>query len=123
MTATDLNAATDRTFTARNFALEGGGTLPEMTLIFDTYGRLAPHGANAILGPHGYTGAHLAAGRPPPADPAVGWWKGLIGRGLAIATDRYSVVASNMLGSAYGSTGPSRLNPATGKPFGPDFPD
>ena len=121
--AADLNAATDRTFTARNFALEGGAALPEMTLIYDTYGRLAADGANAILVTHGYTGSHRAAGPPTDANPAGGWWKGLIGPGLAIDTDRYFVVASNMLGSSYGSTGPSGINPATGKPYGPDFPD
>ena len=94
-----------------------------MTLIFDTYGRLAPDGANAILVTHGYTGSHRAAGPPTSANPAGGWWKGLIGPGLAIDTDRYFVVSSNMLGSSYGSTGPNSVNPATGKPYGPDFPD
>ena len=122
-TLADLNAATDRTFTARNFALESGVTLPEMTLIFDTYGRLAPDGANAILVAHGYTGSHRAAGPPTAANPAGGWWNGLIGPGLAIDTDRYFAVSSNMLGSSYGSTGPSSVNPATGTPYGPDFPD
>jgi homoserine O-acetyltransferase len=122
-TLADLNAATDRTFTARNFALESGATFPEMTLIFDTYGRLAPDGANAILVTHGYTGSHRAAGPPTAANPAGGWWKGLIGPGLALDTNRYFVVSSNMLGSSYGSTGPSKVNPATGKPYGPDFPD
>ena len=122
-TLADLNAATDQRFTARDFALESGGKLPEMTLIFDTYGRLAPDGANAILVTHGYTGSHRAAGPPTSANPAGGWWKGLIGPGLAIDTDRYFVVSSNMLGSSYGSTGPNSVNPATGKPYGPDFPD
>jgi homoserine O-acetyltransferase/O-succinyltransferase len=122
-TLADLNAVTDRRFTARAFALEGGGLLPEMALAFDTYGRLAPDGANAILVTHGYTGSHHAAGPPSPANPAGGWWKGLIGPGMAIDTDRYFVVSSNMLGSSYGSTGPGSVNPATGKPYGPEFPD
>jgi homoserine O-acetyltransferase/O-succinyltransferase len=122
-TLAELSAATDRTFTARDFSLESGGTLPVMTLIFDTYGRLDPDGANAILVTHGYTGSHRAAGPPTPANPAGGWWKGLIGPGLAIDTDRYFVVSSNMLGSSYGSTGPNSVNPATGKPYGPAFPD
>jgi homoserine O-acetyltransferase len=122
-TMTELNAATDRTFTARDFALDLGGRLPEVTLIFDTYGRLAPDGANAILVTHGYTGSHRAAGPPTPANPAGGWWKGLIGPGLSIDTDRYFVVSSNMLGSSYGSTGPGSVDPATGKPYGPAFPD
>jgi homoserine O-acetyltransferase len=122
-TVPQLNAATDRTFTARDFSLESGATLPEMMLILDTYGRLAPDGANVVLVTHGYTGSHRAAGPPTPANPAGGWWKGLIGPGLAIDTDRYFVVSSNMLGSSYGSTGPSSVNPATGKRYGPAFPD
>jgi homoserine O-acetyltransferase len=122
-TMSELHAQTDRTFTARSFALESGGMLPEMALMFDTYGRLAPDGVNAILVTHGYTGSHRAAGPPTPINPAGGWWKGLIGPGLPIDTERYFVVSSNMLGSSYGSTGPSSVNPATGKPYGPDFPD
>ncbi|HXJ82210.1 MAG TPA: alpha/beta fold hydrolase [Candidatus Methylomirabilis sp.] len=122
-TLAELHAMTDRTFTARNFSLESGGALAEMTLIFDTYGRLAPDGANTILVTHGYTGSHRAAGPPTAANPAGGWWKGLIGPGLSIDTDRYFVVSSNMLGSSYGSTGPRSVDPSTGKPYGPAFPD
>jgi homoserine O-acetyltransferase len=122
-TLAELDATTDCTFTARDFPLESGGTLSEMTVIFDTYGRLAADGANAILVTHGYTGSHHAAGPPTSANPAGGWWRGLIGPGLAIDTGRYLVVSSNMLGSSYGSTGPGSVNPATGKPYGPAFPD
>ncbi len=118
-----LNAIVDRRFTARHFALESGVELPEMTLALETYGRLAAYGGNGILVTHGYTGSQHAAGPPTPTDPNGGWWNGLIGPGKAIDTDRYFVVASNMLGSAYGSTGPASVNPATGKPYGPDFPD
>ena len=118
-----LNAQIDRRFTAKNFALESGATLPEMTLAFETYGRLAPDGANAILITHGFTGSQHAAGPATPQFPAPGWWDTLIGPGKAIDTERYFAVASNMLGSSYGSTGPSSVNPATGKPYGPDFPD
>jgi homoserine O-acetyltransferase/O-succinyltransferase len=119
---TSLNAITDRRFTARDFTLESGRSLPEMTLAYETYGRLATDGANAILITHGYTGGQRAAGPATGKDPA-GWWDGVIGPGKAINTDRYFVVSSNMLGSSYGSTGPSSVNPATGKPYGPDFPD
>jgi homoserine O-acetyltransferase len=118
-----LNSVVDRRFTARDFALESGRTLPEMTIAFETYGRPNADGANAILVTHGYTGSQHAAGPATATDPAGGWWDGLIGRGKAIDTDRYFVVASNMLGSSYGSTGPASVNGATGKPYGPDFPD
>jgi len=118
-----LDAVVKRTFTVYGFRLESGRTLPEMTLAFETYGRLAPDGRNAILFTHGFTASHHAAGRYTPSDPAPGGWNGLIGPGKAIDTNRYFVVASNMLGSSYGSTAPASLNPATGKPYGPDFPD
>ncbi|MBI3105252.1 MAG: alpha/beta fold hydrolase [Candidatus Rokubacteria bacterium] len=106
-----------------DFTLESGGILPEMTLAYETYGRLAPDGRNAILATHGYTSSAHAAGPPTPTDPLGGWWDGLIGPGKTIDSDHWFVVASNMLGSSYGSTGPSTVNPATGKPYGPDFPD
>ena len=66
---------------------------------------------------------HHAAGPPSADNPAGGWWQNLIGPGKPIDTDRYFAVAPNMLGSSYGSTGPGSINPATGKPYGPDFPD
>ena len=72
MTSTPtLHAVTDRRFTAREFALERGRALPEMTLAFETYGRLAADGANAILITHGFTGSQRAAG-PPSADNPAG---------------------------------------------------
>ena len=71
---------------------------------------------------HGYTSSHHMAGRTT-ANGAEGSWDGLVGPGKAIDTDRLYVVSSNMLGSSYGSTYPASKNPATGKPYGPDFPD
>jgi homoserine O-acetyltransferase len=94
-----------------------------MTLAFETYGRLAPDGRNAILVAHGFTSNHHAADKHAPTDTTVGWWDGLIGPGKAIDTDRHFVVSSNMLGSSFGSTAPRSTNPKTGKPYGPDFPD
>ena len=96
--------------------------MPVLTIAYETYGKLAPDGRNAVLITHGYTSSHHAAGRYSPDDPAPGSWDGLIGPGKAIDTNRYFVVASNNLGSSYGSTGPASINPATGKPYGPDFP-
>jgi homoserine O-acetyltransferase len=117
-----LEGVAKRTFTAYGFRLQSGRVLPEMTLAYETYGRLAPDGRNAILITHGFTSSGHAAGKYSPADRSPGWWDGLIGPGKAIDTNRYFVVSSNMLGSSYGSTGPSSVNPATGKPYGPDFP-
>jgi homoserine O-acetyltransferase len=111
-----------RKFTTRSFKLQGGAVLPEMTIAYETYGKLAPDGRNAVLLTHGFTSSHHMAGRTT-ANGAEGSWDGLVGPGKAIDTDRLYVVSSNMLGSSYGSTNPAASNPATGKPYGPDFPD
>src|SRR5271156_2796535 len=108
-------------FSTRNFRLENGEVLPELTLSYETYGTLASNGRNAILVTHGYTSSQHAAGLDANGD--AGWWDGLIGSGKAIDTNKYFVVSSNMLGSSYGSTAPASINPKTGKPYGPDFPD
>ncbi|OLB97093.1 MAG: hypothetical protein AUH30_11070 [Candidatus Rokubacteria bacterium 13_1_40CM_68_15] len=118
-----MDAVVKRTFTTYGFRLASGRVLPEMTLAYETYGRLAPDGRNAVLVTHGFTSSAHAAGKYTPEDRAAGSWDGLIGPGKAIDTNRYFVVSSNMLGSSYGSTGPPSTNPATGKPYGPDFPD
>jgi homoserine O-acetyltransferase len=81
-----------------------------------------PGGQNGVLITHGYTSSHHAAGRNPSNGDLPGWWDGLIGPGKAIDTDKLFVVSSNMLGSSFGSTNGASLNPATGKPYGPDFP-
>jgi homoserine O-acetyltransferase len=108
-------------FSTRNFRLESGEVLPELTLAYETYGTLAPDGRNAILVTHGYTSSQHAAGLDANGEP--GWWDGLIGPGNAIDTNKYFVVSSNMLGSSYGSTAPASVNPKTGMRYGPDFPD
>src|SRR3989454_2668504 len=123
MTPTDsLEGVVSRTFTASSFKLESGRVLPELTLAYESYGRLAADGRNAILVTHGFTSNHHAAGKYAATDPTPGWWDGLIGAGKTIDTDRYFVVSSNMLGSSYGSTAPRSVDPATGKPYGPEFP-
>jgi len=111
-----------KTFVAKDFKLQSGAVLPELTLAYETYGTLAPDGRNAVLLVHGFTSSHHMAGRTT-ANGAEGSWDGLVGPGKAIDTDRLYVVSSNMLGSSYGSTNPAFTNPATGKPWGPDFPD
>ena len=109
-------------FTTKSFTLENGRLLPELTLAYETYGRLAADGRNAILITHGFTASHHAAGKYGESDAQPGFWDGLIGPGKTIDTDRYFVVSSNMLGSSYGSTAPRSVDPATGKPYGPEFP-
>ena len=117
----ELRGVFDQVFTARDFALESGRVLPEMRIAYETYGRLAPDRQNAVLLTHGYTSNHHMVGREG-ATLAEGLWNSLVGPGKAVDTDRYFVVSSNMLGSSYGSTGPAHTDPATGQPYGPDFP-
>ena len=96
--------------------------MPAVELAYETYGRLAADGRNALLITHGYTSSHHAAGRNPANGNLTGWWDSLIGPGKAIDTDKLFVVSSNMLGSSFGSTNGASINPHTGEPYGPDFP-
>lgn len=109
-------------FTARDFRLADGTVMPEVAIAYETYGRLAPDGRNAVLLTHGYTSSHRMVDLDA-VEGAEGSWSDFAGPGKAIDTNRLFVVASNMLGSSYGSTGPASVNPATGRPYGPDFPD
>jgi homoserine O-acetyltransferase len=119
--------------------LEGGGSLPEYTLAYETYGRPDPRGANAILACHALSGdAHAAGMSEDPAAPSavdgvgaderkksrggVGWWDGMIGPGKAFDTDRYFVICINVLGSCRGSTGPRSIDRRTGRRYDVDFP-
>lgn len=108
--------ATSKTFTHPAFELTSGAVLPELTLAYETWGTLNADASNAILMCHGYTNHPHAGGD------ADGWAHNLLGPGKAIDTDKYFVVCSNMIGSAFGSSGPASINPGTGKPYGPDFP-
>jgi homoserine O-acetyltransferase len=101
--------------------LESGQQLAPVTLAYETYGRLNHNKSNAILVEHTLTGDAHAAGFHRGAK-RPGWWHDMIGPGKAFDTDRYFVICSNVIGGCKGSTGPSSLNPATGKPYGLDFP-
>ncbi|PIW28354.1 MAG: hypothetical protein COW30_07685 [Rhodospirillales bacterium CG15_BIG_FIL_POST_REV_8_21_14_020_66_15] len=107
---------TSRTYSPGDFALSTGATLPDLSIAYETWGTLNAAGDNAILLCHGYTNYPHATGDE------TGWAVNLVGPGKAVDTDRYFVVCSNMLGSAYGTSGPASTNPATGRPWGPDFP-
>ncbi len=118
----DIGTVEDRKFQILNFRLQNGVTMPKVDIAYETYGRLAGDGRNAVLVTHGYTSSHHAAGRNPANGNQPGWWDGLIGPGKAIETDRLYVVASNMLGSSYGSTNGASIDPDTGKLYGSNFP-
>ncbi|MBL3667161.1 homoserine O-acetyltransferase [Streptomyces sp. M2CJ-2] len=102
--------------------LEAGGELPGVELAFETWGRLAPDGSNAVLVLHALTGDSHAAGPAGPGHPTAGWWDGLIGPGLALDTDRWFVVAPNVLGGCQGSTGPASPRPGGRHRWGGAFP-
>ncbi|MGE0424535.1 MAG: alpha/beta fold hydrolase [Reyranellaceae bacterium] len=115
----DLGEATTRFVTLKDFRLESGVVLREVTIAYHAFGTLAADGRNAVLLMHGYTAGHHMIGR---FGTRGGSWGVLAGPGRAIDTDRLFVVSANMLGSCFGSTGPASINPATGRPWGPDFP-
>ncbi|MEV0693002.1 homoserine O-acetyltransferase [Streptomyces sp. NPDC050388] len=102
--------------------LEAGGELPGVEMAFETWGRLAPDGSNAVLVLHALTGDSHAAGPAGPGHPTDGWWDGLIGPGLALDTDRWFVVAPNVLGGCQGSTGPASPRPGGRRRWGGAFP-
>ncbi len=97
------------------FRLESGAMLSPVTLAYETYGELNADGSNAILVCHALSGSSHAGGES-------GWWDDCIGPGKAFDTNRFFVICSNVLGSCYGSSGPTSINPATGEPYGLSFP-
>ncbi|MEU8776850.1 homoserine O-acetyltransferase [Streptomyces sp. NPDC048606] len=105
----------------RPLALEAGGVLPRLRLAFETWGRLAPDRSNAVLVLHALTGDSHVAGAAGPGHPTPGWWDALVGPGRALDTDRWFVVAPNVLGGCQGSTGPASTGPG-GRPWGGAFP-
>jgi homoserine O-acetyltransferase len=124
----------------RPVRLDCGRQLHPIRVAYETYGTLSPRRDNVILVCHALSGDAHAAGiaKTPPAESTrdgfgaadrdgtaakgLGWWDGMIGPGKAFDTDRFYVVATNLLGGCRGTTGPSSANPATGRPYGADFP-
>ena len=106
----------------RPFALDGGVTLHEVTVAYETWGTLDERASNAVLLCHAWTGDSHAAGDAGRGHPAPGWWDDLIGPGRPIDTDRWFVVCANVLGGCQGSTGPASLHPTDGHPYGSRFP-
>jgi len=124
----------------RPLALDCGIELAAVRIAYETYGELSPTRDNVILVCHALSGdAHAAGFSADPSDQStrdgfgaddrdgsagkgLGWWDGMIGPGKAFDTDHYFVISTNLLGGCRGTTGPSSLNPATGMPYGSDFP-
>src|ERR1700752_4032950 len=120
--------------------LDCGRELYPVRVAYETYGTRSPACDNVILVCHALSGDAHAAGfaKTPPAESTrdgfgatdrdgtagkgLGWWDGMIGPGKAFDTDRFFVVSTNLLGGCRGTTGPSSTDPATGRPYGPDFP-
>lgn len=118
----DGDPAGDRHFaTLPNLKLESGRELESPRLAFETWGTLNSEKSNAVLVMHALTGDSHAIGPASKQHPTEGWWNGIIGPGLAIDTDKFFVVAPNMLGGCQGSTGPSSLDKA-GREYGSRFP-
>ncbi|MBX9912587.1 MAG: homoserine O-acetyltransferase [Pseudomonadaceae bacterium] len=103
-------------------ALACGRSLANYQLVYETYGQLNASASNALLICHALSGHHHAAGYHSVDERKPGWWDSCIGPGKPIDTNKFFVVSLNNLGGCNGSTGPSSLNPETGKPYGADFP-
>src|SRR5699024_3795770 len=102
--------------------LASGQVLPQYELAVETYGTLNETASNAVLVCHALNASHHVAGISPDDPTDIGWWDNMVGPGKAVDTDRFFVIGVNNIGSCFGSTGPASINPATGKPWGADFP-
>lgn len=99
-----------------------GATLDTFELAYETYGTLNSDRSNAVLICHALNASHHVAGYYEEAPDKVGWWDNMVGPGKPLDTTRFFVVSVNNLGSCFGSSGPVSINPATGQPWGADFP-
>lgn len=102
--------------------LKSGGVLPAYDLTYETYGTLNADKSNAVLICHALSGNHHVAGKYAETDKYPGWWDNLIGPGRPLDTNKFFVIGLNNLGGCHGTSGPSSINPASGKPWGADFP-
>ena len=116
---------------SEDFTLKCGEVLPEIEIAYETWGTLNADGSNAILLTHALSGSHHACGLNDCLPEAgdlwkeelhEGWWGEFIGPGKALDTDRFFIISANYLGGCYGTTGPSSINPVTGKAYGSSFP-
>jgi homoserine O-acetyltransferase len=106
----------------RSFAFKSGAVLPRYELKYETYGVLNADRSNAVLICHALSGNHHVAGYYADDHENVGWWDNMVGPGKPIDTNKFFVVGLNNIGGCHGSTGPSSIDPQTGKPYGASFP-
>jgi homoserine O-acetyltransferase len=104
------------------FTFRSGAVLPRYQLVYETYGELNADSSNAILICHALSGHHHVAGIYKDEPKNTGWWDNMIGPGRPIDTNKFFVIGLNNLGGCHGSTGPSSIDPQTGKPYGASFP-
>ena len=102
--------------------LKSGNVLAQYDLVYETYGTLNADKSNAVLICHALSGNHHVAGKYSESDKNAGWWDNFIGPGKPLDTNKFFVIGLNNLGGCHGSSGPSSINPATGKPWGSAFP-
>ena len=107
---------------AEALPLQSGAKLADYTLVYETYGTLDADLSNAVLVCHALNASHHVAGTYEGEPKSEGWWDNLVGPGKPLDTNRFFVIGVNNPGSCFGSTGPRDANPATGKPYGADFP-
>ena len=106
----------------QSLRLRSGASIDAYELAYETYGSLNPQRTNAVLVCHALNASHHVAGVYADQPRNVGWWDNLVGPGKPLDTDRFFVVGVNNLGGCHGSTGPATINPATGAPWGAQFP-
>ena len=102
--------------------LRSGAQLQDYTLVYETYGVLNAQRDNAVLVCHALNASHHVAGTYAGVAGSRGWWDNLVGPGKPLDTNRFFVIGVNNPGSCFGSTGPMQINPASGRPYGADFP-
>ena len=112
---------------AEPLPLKSGAVLPAYELMYETYGTLNAERSNAVLVCHALNASHHVAGlhadaQGQPIPRSEGWWDNMIGPGKPLDTNRFFVISVNNLGSCFGSSGPTHINPANGQPWGADFP-
>ncbi len=107
----------------QGLVLESGSRLSEVTVAYETYGRLNAARDNAVMICHALSGDAHVAGYHTPEDAKPGWWDDMVGPGKGLDTNRFFVICSNILGGCMGTTGPASIDPRDGKPYGSRFPD